>query len=144
MYWNNSEYLIISTVACFCRRPETNMTKPTCMPSTNRTQAGISHGIPAVGRPALSSGPTDKSDSVAPHAAAVVHSDCTFHLHRGTKGKDINTIKSLRVLRVLRPLKTIKRLPKLKVQGCICHSTHPNLACQTGCRISQCIWSRAH
>ncbi len=35
--------------------------------------------------------------------------------YRGTKGKDINTIKSLRVLRVLRPLKTIKRLPKLKV-----------------------------
>lgn len=39
-----------------------------------------------------------------------------FNPHRGTKGKDINTIKSLRVLRVLRPLKTIKRLPKLKVQ----------------------------
>ncbi|CAB1318637.1 unnamed protein product [Coregonus sp. 'balchen'] len=36
-------------------------------------------------------------------------------LCRGTKGKDINTIKSLRVLRVLRPLKTIKRLPKLKL-----------------------------
>lgn len=40
-----------------------------------------------------------------------------FCLHRGTKGKDINTIKSLRVLRVLRPLKTIKRLPKLKVES---------------------------
>lgn len=38
-----------------------------------------------------------------------------FVLCRGTKGKDISTIKSLRVLRVLRPLKTIKRLPKLKV-----------------------------
>lgn len=38
-----------------------------------------------------------------------------FAFHRGTKGKDISTIKSLRVLRVLRPLKTIKRLPKLKV-----------------------------
>lgn len=38
-----------------------------------------------------------------------------FVFHRGTKGKDISTIKSLRVLRVLRPLKTIKRLPKLKV-----------------------------
>lgn len=38
-----------------------------------------------------------------------------FASHRGTKGKDISTIKSLRVLRVLRPLKTIKRLPKLKV-----------------------------
>lgn len=38
-----------------------------------------------------------------------------FAVHRGTKGKDISTIKSLRVLRVLRPLKTIKRLPKLKV-----------------------------
>lgn len=36
---------------------------------------------------------------------------------RGTKGKDISTIKSLRVLRVLRPLKTIKRLPKLKVKS---------------------------
>lgn len=114
------------------------------MPSTNRTQAGISHSIPAVGRPALSSGPMDKSDSVAPHAAAAVHSDCTFRLHRGTKGKDINTIKSLRVLRVLRPLKTIKRLPKLKVQGCIRHSTHPNLACQRGCRISRSICSRSH
>lgn len=40
-----------------------------------------------------------------------------LNLRRGTKGKDINTIKSLRVLRVLRPLKTIKRLPKLKVQS---------------------------
>ncbi len=38
-----------------------------------------------------------------------------FEFCRGTKGKDISTIKSLRVLRVLRPLKTIKRLPKLKV-----------------------------
>ncbi len=38
-----------------------------------------------------------------------------FAFRRGTKGKDISTIKSLRVLRVLRPLKTIKRLPKLKV-----------------------------
>ncbi|XP_030005055.1 voltage-dependent N-type calcium channel subunit alpha-1B-like [Sphaeramia orbicularis] len=42
---------------------------------------------------------------------------------RGTKGKDINTIKSLRVLRVLRPLKTIKRLPKLKaVFDCVVNS----------------------
>lgn len=114
------------------------------MPSTNRTHAGISHSIPAVGRPALSSGPTDESDSVAPHAAAVVHSDCAFHLRRGTKGKDINTIKSLRVLRVLRPLKTIKRLPKLKVQGCIRHCTHPNPACQRGCRISRSVCSRSH
>ncbi|GAA6226504.1 voltage-dependent N-type calcium channel subunit alpha-1B isoform X2 [Lates japonicus] len=43
--------------------------------------------------------------------------------HRGTKGKDISTIKSLRVLRVLRPLKTIKRLPKLKaVFDCVVNS----------------------
>ncbi|XP_041094438.1 voltage-dependent N-type calcium channel subunit alpha-1B-like [Polyodon spathula] len=42
---------------------------------------------------------------------------------RGTKGKDLNTIKSLRVLRVLRPLKTIKRLPKLKsVFDCVVNS----------------------
>lgn len=46
----------------------------------------------------------------------IAQTDCNLNLHRGTKGKDINTIKSLRVLRVLRPLKTIKRLPKLKVQ----------------------------
>lgn len=46
----------------------------------------------------------------------ITQTNCTLNLHRGTKGKDINTIKSLRVLRVLRPLKTIKRLPKLKVQ----------------------------
>uniref|UniRef100_A0A8B9LXK6 Voltage-dependent N-type calcium channel subunit alpha n=1 Tax=Astyanax mexicanus TaxID=7994 RepID=A0A8B9LXK6_ASTMX len=45
---------------------------------------------------------------------------CIF---RGTKGKDISTIKSLRVLRVLRPLKTIKRLPKLKaVFDCVVNS----------------------
>ncbi|XP_051976308.1 probable voltage-dependent N-type calcium channel subunit alpha-1B [Xyrauchen texanus] len=44
-------------------------------------------------------------------------------VNRGTKGKDINTIKSLRVLRVLRPLKTIKRLPKLKaVFDCVVNS----------------------
>uniref|UniRef100_A0A8C4HKM8 Voltage-dependent N-type calcium channel subunit alpha n=1 Tax=Dicentrarchus labrax TaxID=13489 RepID=A0A8C4HKM8_DICLA len=43
--------------------------------------------------------------------------------YRGTKGKDISTIKSLRVLRVLRPLKTIKRLPKLKaVFDCVVNS----------------------
>eukprot|EP00063_Salmo_salar_P041151 XP_014015986.1 PREDICTED: voltage-dependent N-type calcium channel subunit alpha-1B-like isoform X17 [Salmo salar] len=42
---------------------------------------------------------------------------------RGSKGKDISTIKSLRVLRVLRPLKTIKRLPKLKaVFDCVVNS----------------------
>ncbi|KAM9858198.1 LOW QUALITY PROTEIN: calcium channel, voltage-dependent, N type, alpha 1B subunit, a [Aulostomus maculatus] len=46
-----------------------------------------------------------------------------FMFHRGTKGKDISTIKSLRVLRVLRPLKTIKRLPKLKaVFDCVVNS----------------------
>ncbi|XP_026067311.1 calcium channel, voltage-dependent, N type, alpha 1B subunit, a isoform X4 [Carassius auratus] len=44
-------------------------------------------------------------------------------VNRGTKGKDISTIKSLRVLRVLRPLKTIKRLPKLKaVFDCVVNS----------------------
>ncbi len=52
------------------------------------------------------------------HMLFVNNSMCgltVFAFHRGTKGKDISTIKSLRVLRVLRPLKTIKRLPKLKV-----------------------------
>ncbi|CDQ74776.1 unnamed protein product [Oncorhynchus mykiss] len=48
---------------------------------------------------------------------------CLFFLCRGSKGKDISTIKSLRVLRVLRPLKTIKRLPKLKaVFDCVVNS----------------------
>ncbi|XP_026102737.1 voltage-dependent N-type calcium channel subunit alpha-1B-like isoform X3 [Carassius auratus] len=46
-----------------------------------------------------------------------------LNINRGTKGKDISTIKSLRVLRVLRPLKTIKRLPKLKaVFDCVVNS----------------------
>ncbi|CAG5867207.1 unnamed protein product, partial [Menidia menidia] len=49
--------------------------------------------------------------------------EMVIKVRRGTKGKDINTIKSLRVLRVLRPLKTIKRLPKLKaVFDCVVNS----------------------
>ncbi|KAM9322783.1 voltage-dependent N-type calcium channel subunit alpha-1B [Pholidichthys leucotaenia] len=63
------------------------------------------------------------SGALVAFACSQLQSNCTLNLHRGTKGKDINTIKSLRVLRVLRPLKTIKRLPKLKaVFDCVVNS----------------------
>lgn len=55
-----------------------------------------------------------------------------FDSCRGTKGKDISTIKSLRVLRVLRPLKTIKRLPKLKVRMSL-YTIYTSFSHRNGC-----------
>lgn len=72
--------------------------------------------IPDVLQPALVTGGWDERVDLDYRLPYITQTNCTLNLHRGTKGKDINTIKSLRVLRVLRPLKTIKRLPKLKVQ----------------------------